>query len=227
MVEGAPPEDGRMKNLAEQFLSKKQQQQITEAVQEAERLTSGEIVPMVVSQSDDYTLATLTCGFSLALPLSLLFTHLLGRQLWIGPQNMYLFLCLLGFLSFTLFHLTKHNTGLKRFFLGSALAEKEVNKAALAAFYQEQLYKTEKENGILLYISVMEQRVCILADRGINDIVEPSTWNTYVVDITGGIRDGNRCDSICTAIEKIGTILADHFPYQKDDKDELHNLILK
>jgi putative membrane protein len=224
-----PREDGDMQRQspAEKFLTPEEQQKITAAVQEAERRTSGEIVPMIVSRSHRYPMAAATCTVSFSLPLALVLTTLLGRALWIGPQNMWLMLGLFAILYVIFYPLVVRRDWLKFYFLSSSLVEHEVQEGALAAFYSEQLYKTKDENGILLYISVMEKKVWILGDRGINEKIDQQKWDSVVADLTAGIRSGNRCESICAAVQKIGEILRQHFPYHKDDRDELHNLIIR
>ena len=224
-----PREDGDMKmqSPAEKFLTPEEQQKITAAVQEAERRTSGEIVPMIVSRSHGYPMAAATCAVSFSLPLALVLTTLLGRALWIGPQNMWLMLGLFAILYVIFYPLVMGRDWLKFYFLNSSLVEHEVQEGALAAFYSEQLYKTKHENGILLYISVLEKKVWILGDHGINEKIDQQMWDSVVADLTNGIRSGNRCESICAAVQKIGEILRQHFPYHRDDRDELHNLIIR
>jgi putative membrane protein len=222
-----PREDGRMQTLSEQFLTKDEQELITQAVQEAERSTSGEIVPMITSCSHNYPMAAATCSISLAMPLALLLTHLIGGQIWIGPQNMWLFLGLFALLYVILYPIIMRTDRLKYYFLNRKEVEQEVREAALAAFYSEQLYKTENDNGILLYISVLEQKVWILADTNINAKIDQKEWDSVVLDLTTGIKAGKRCEAICEAVHRIGLVLQNHFPYLKDDKDELHNLIVR
>jgi putative membrane protein len=230
LVVAVPQEVGKMqkiKTLAEKFLTAAEQQKVTKIVQETERTTSGEIVPMIVSRSHDYPMAAVTCAVSLALPSALLLTNLIGERLWIGSQNMWLFLGLFAVLYALLYPLILHSDRLKRFFLNHRQVEQEVKKGALSAFYSEQLYKTKDANGILLYISVMEQKVWILADSNINAKIDQQQWNSTVIDLTAGIKVGKPGEAICEAIRQVGQILHTHFPYQKDDKDELHNLIIR
>jgi len=217
----------KSKTLAETFLSATEQQKVTEAVQEAERLPSGEIVPMIVSRSHDYPTAAITCSVTLILPLALLLTNLVGKQFWIGAQNMWLFLALfaVGYLLFL--PLAMRSDRLKHFFLSRRQVEQEVKKGALSAFYAEQLHKTRDANGILLYISVMEQKVWILGDSNINAKIDQQQWDATVADLTAGIKAGNQSEAICTAVRRVGEILQSHFPYRKDDTDELHNLIIR
>lgn len=219
-------EDGNMKTLAELFLTEEEQNTITAAVQSAEKKTSGEIVPMVVSKSADYPLAAVVCSASFAIPLSLLLTMVIGKLMWLGPQNMWLFLGLFALLFIPIYYLVRQTDRLKYFFLNPDHVEEEVSKAALAAFYSQGLYKTAGDNGILLYISVLEKKVWIFADAGINDKIEPAKWDDVIVELTNGIKQHNQCAAICAAVTSIGQILEEHFPCTEEDKDELHNLII-
>lgn len=220
-------EDGKMQTIAQNFLTLAEQEKITAEVQQAELTTSGEIVVMVVSKSHSYPAAAITGSIFFALPSALLLNTFIGPVVWLGSQNLYLFLVLFGLLYLSFLPLTTRYDQIKRFFLNPKHVEEEVKEGAITAFFTEQLYKTERENGILLYISVMEQKVWILGDRGINEKIEKKTWGNIISELTLGIRNKNRCDAICEAVKKTGEILRVHFPAIKDDKNELHNIIIR
>lgn len=221
-------EDGRtMKTLAQQFLTPEEQQRITQCVHGAEKQTSGEIVPMVSSESHTYPLSPIIGGTFFALPTALLAARIVGSSLWIGPDNMWLFLACFIVIFLPAFQLLKRLPWLKKFFLLPKRADKEVRDAALTAFYTENLYKTKAENGILLYISVFERRVWILADSGINERIPHDQWLELVDLVTDGIKANRQCDAICEAITRIGEILSAAFPIEQDDTNELHNLIIR
>jgi putative membrane protein len=82
-------------------------------------------------------------------------------------------------------------------------------------------------SGILIYISVIEQKVWILGDRGINTIIEDNTWENIISELTLGIRNKNKSEAICEAVKKTGEILRVHLPAQKNDKNELRNIIIR
>ena len=216
-----------MSSLAQTFLLPEEQEKISRCVQKMERKTSGEIVPMVVSASHIYPLASVTGAVFLALPAALLATRLIGNILWIGPENMWFFIGCFAVLYTAGYHLVKRSFTLKRLFLSSYRADEEVREAAATAFFTERLYRTRAKNGILLYISLLEKRAWILADEGINSRIPRNQWQETVDHVTRGIREKRQCDAICEAIEKIGEMLQDHFPITTDDKDELHNLIIR
>jgi putative membrane protein len=223
-------EDGKVhkkKTLAEKFLTPAEQEQVTNVVREVERSTSGEIVPMIVSRSHDYPTATITCSVCMVLPPALLLTNLIGEGIWIGANNMWLFLTLFAAGYTTFSPLVKRWDRLKSFFLNRRQVEEEVEQGALSAFYTEQLHKTKDANGILLYVSVMEQKVWILGDAGINARIDQEEWDSVIDALTAGIKGGTAADALCVAVRRVGHILQTHFPYQKGDTDELHNLIVR
>jgi putative membrane protein len=200
---------------------------IENAVKEAERQTSGEIVPMIVARSYHYPLSDVIGGFAFALPVALLLTYFIGGWLWIGHHNMWLFLGLITIFFICFNQTVKRIDSLKRFFISDKEIEEEVEEAAVTAFFREGLYRTKDETGILIFISVFERRVWVLADRGINAKVKEGEWDAIVRMITEGIKNKNQTDGICKAIGETARILKEHFPKKADDKDELKNLIVE
>ena len=216
-----------MTTLAEQFLTPEERQTVTEAVQAAEQKSSGEIVPMIVSESHTYPVAPIVGGVFFALPTALLSARLLGGLLWLGTDNMWLFLIFFTIYYAVAYISVKRIPRLKRLFFSPVRADLAVKEAAAAAFFSEALHKTRDANGILLYISVFEHRVWVLGDHGIDQKIAPQTWQEIVDIVSQGIKQGNSCQAICEGIERIGTILEEHFPIRADDKNELHNLIIR
>jgi len=216
-----------MKDPAKEFLSDDERARVNTAVKEAEKLTAGEIVVMIISASYQYPMANVIGAAAFALPLALIFTPLVGGWLWIGSQNMWLFL---GFLTvlFILFHeVIRRTPWLKRFFISRNEIDDEVEEAAITNFFDQGLYRTRDETGVLVLISVFEHKVWILADRGINAKVPEGQWDDIVKMITAGIKQKRPADAICEAVEKIGALLKENFPIKPDDTDELKNLIIE
>jgi len=216
-----------MKDLTKKFLSEADREKIRGAVEKAEGQTSGEIVPMVVSCSYHYPMANVIGAIAMAFPLSILLTPIVGELFWIGSMNMWLFIGILT-VTFTGFHeMVKHVPWLKRVFISKKEIEEEVREAALTSFFKEELYRTRDETGILIFISVFERKVWVLADRGINAKVSEGHWEGIVSQIVDGIKNRRQCVAICEAVTKVGDLLKGHFPIKPDDTDELKNLIVQ
>ncbi len=103
----------------------------------------------------------------------------------------------------------------------------EVEEEAMKSFFTEKLYATRDANGILLFISIFEKKVWILADRSIRDKIPQQSWDALVSGLTAKISSKDRCAALCRTITHIGDLLEQHFPCKRDDTDELHNLIIK
>jgi putative membrane protein len=215
-----------MKNLAEKFLTAEEYEQVNAAVEKAEKSTAGEIVCMVHSASYHYPMSDVIGAAALALPAALALTPPVGGWLWIGTQNMWVFLSILV-PAFILGHwVVKHIPWLKRIFISKREIAEEVEEAAVTSFFKHSLYRTKDGTGILIFISVFERKVWVLADSGINAKVSDDHWRSVVAGITEGIRNNQAAAAICIAVDTIGRTLAEHFPVAPDDTNELENVIV-
>lgn len=205
---------------AKTFFTPEQQQRIEEAVRQAERRTSGEIVPMVVNSSYDYPRAEILGGglFSLATAVTASWAFG-GSSVWV-----FLPLFALGYFPFKL--LIRHTPALKRRLIHPGEILGEVEEKALVSFLEQGLHHTRDETGVLILLSLFERRVHVLADRGINAKVSPRVWDEVVSGVTEGIRRGEACEALCAAIGRCADLLEEHFPRKEDDSNELPDLIL-
>ena len=215
-----------MKNLARSFLTEQDYQRIDDAIKAAEAKTSGEIVCMVQSASYHYPMANVLGATTLTLPSALLLTPVVGGWFWLGTQNLWLFLGLFSLIFVATYLLVKNWPALKRWFISTREINEEVEEAAVTRFFRHGLHRTRDATGVLIYISVFEHKVWVLADRGINAKLDQQTWDDIVQTITRGIKSGRQADAICEAVGQVGELLEAHFPIRPDDTDELSNVII-
>jgi putative membrane protein len=219
-----------MKNLASKFLTDEEKHTVEACVEEVEKRTSGEIVPMVVSSSYHYPMSDMIGGLIFALLISTVVTlaysflkawgGVTATDLWIFPA--------VFAVSFLLFHeLVKRIPWLKRIFVTKAEITEEVEEAALTSFYRNGLNNTRDRTGILIFISVFERRAYVLADEGINAKVDTAVWQEVVDIVANSIKKRKQAEGICRAVLRCGELIREHFPIKKDDTDELGNLIVE
>ena len=189
------------------------------AVLAAEKQTTGEIVPMIVAQSDDYPGAR----WRLAIVTALLFgflTYFFADDfdpiwiLWAQIPGLYIGYWLGTF------------GAVLRPFLASSKIDEEVHQRALQAFFSRDLHATKDRTGILVMASLLEHRVEILADTGINAKVSSDTWQGIVTDMLGRIKSGDLTEGFCTAVRECGEVLAKDFPGTHDNPNEVSNKII-
>jgi putative membrane protein len=180
----------------------------------AESKTAGEIVPMLVTSSARYTeveLIGLIVGLLVGMVAEFLWSDPWGSQflnLWPVAG------ALVGFLLCRI-------PAIKRLVTPRSRVAEAVHSLALASFTQHGLHYTRDHTGILILVSLLEHRVEVLADRGINAKVEAGTWREISKILVDGLKSKQACEAFCRAIARSGEILAMHFPRQPDDKDEL------
>jgi putative membrane protein len=194
------------------------------AVQEAEARTSGEIVPYVVEASDEYPTAAWkgAAWGALFAPVAALALYWWGG-FW-GTHLPYWMLlpptagAAAGYL------LTALVPALKRWMAGEELLEVRSRRRAEVAFLEQEVFRTRDRTGILLFVSLFEHRVVVLADSGIHQKVVPGEWDGIVAGVIQGIRAGRPGAALIAAIRECGQVLERHGVARRpDDVDELPN----
>ena len=90
--------------------------------------------------------------------------------------------------------------------------DEEVHQRALQAFFSHNIHATKERTGILIMVSLLEHRVEILADTGINAKVSKDTWQEVLTGMVSKIKSNELTDGICIAVQECGEILAKDFP---------------
>ena len=206
-----------------------ERERIREAVQRAELVTKGEIVPMIVPGSARYREAGYRTGLMLALlSLALLLTIEIYWLPWGWHAGNAGWLLLAVVASYGL------GQGLGRVPMVIRLVtsrERLAHKVALRAeqaIYKHGLHHTQGRTGVLIFVSLLERRVQVLADKGINDHVPAGTWDGLVNGIIEGIKTGQATDAICAAIAKCGVLLAQVSPAGSgDNPNELSDSLIQ
>ncbi|MEY4705573.1 MAG: hypothetical protein RL042_1778 [Nitrospirota bacterium] len=206
-----------------------EQERIRLAVQQAELATKGEIVPMIVPASALYREASYRAGLMLAL---LVLALLLTAEIywlpwgWHAGNAGWLLLAVVSAYGFGQW-LGRIPTVIRFVTSRERLAHKVALRAD-QAFYKHGLHNTQGRTGILILVSLLEQRVQVLADKGLNDRVPAGTWDDLVGGIIEGIRTGQAADAICAAIAKCGALLAQVSPAgSSDNPNELSDRLIQ
>lgn len=197
---------------------------IEAAVGEAERQTSGEIVPYVVQQSDPYNDALWRGGavFAAVALAIVVLIHNFSRS-WVSFTVFEIGLAAMcGAFAGAL--LARFVEPLRRFFAGEDLMDRRARQRAAEAFLSEEVFNTRDRTGILIFLSLLEHEVVILGDSGINAKVRQEEWEKIARTIADGMKAGTPTDSLIEAIRQCGELLKrKSVAPRPDDKDELNN----
>ncbi|GAB5539182.1 MAG: TPM domain-containing protein [Salibacteraceae bacterium] len=92
---------------------------------------------------------------------------------------------------------------------------------AVEVFDKLGMAKTELRNGVLVYMAIVDHKFAILGDEGINKVVPEGFWVGTKDVMAGKFKEGKIAEGIALGIHDAGEQLQAHFPYQKDDTNEL------
>jgi putative membrane protein len=200
------------------MFSESEMAKIRAAVQAAEARTRGEIVPMVVPASARYREASHLAGLIAALlilAVSLAGAYGAGSGSWAEVHDGWILVAVV--VAYVLGSFAGNFPWLVRLLTSDGRMAMKVRLRAERAFYEEGLHRTREATGVLIFLSLLERRVQILADRAIDERVPPGTWDALVGDLLTGVRAGRSTEALVDTIGRCGTLLASHFPVREED----------
>ncbi|MCX5817430.1 MAG: TPM domain-containing protein [Proteobacteria bacterium] len=205
---------------SEKFFTKEEREKIKKATVDAELHTTGEIAVVMVNHSSQYIEAEVIGGIFLGSLISLVLTVVFFHSsIWVYiPLSFVLY-----FPSHVLF---RKAPVLKVAFVGKRKMERAVKERAIRAFYEKGLYRTKDHTGVIFFLSLLERKVWVLADKGIHKKITQPTLNRFARTVSKGVREGRACDALCEAIQEIGGLLAKYYPGTAGDIDELTDEVI-
>lgn len=187
---------------------------LTNCIREIEKITDAELVLVVRARSASYRQADYLFGALLAfVGLNfLLFSPFTFHRLWVPIDVAGLFL--VG--SFV----SSRSNAIRRLLTRAKARKQSVRAAAAAMFYEAGIANTKAELGLLVFLSLFERRLEVIADRGILKAVPALDWNQIVFELHESGKDPQP-DRLIDVLRKLGNILAQNLPASKENPNEL------
>ena len=187
---------------------------ISDAIRAVEKTSAAELVVEVRARSGSYAHAegrfAAVVGFGAL--LFVLFSPWTFEPEWVPVAV--LFAYLFGVVA------ARSSDLLRRLITTQRDRESRLRAGAAAAFVERGVANTRRETGLLVYFSILEQRIELIADRGILNAVPNLEWN----QIAGFAREsGATLEDLAAVVTGLQAILARYLPAAADDIDELSN----
>ena len=149
---------------------------ITDAVHELERCSCAEVVVEVRGRSGSYAHADVRFASVLAFValLVLLFSPWHFAPAWVAIDVAIAWI--LGLL------ISQRSFAVQRLMTTAKDRASRVRLVAASVFHERGLANTRAETGLLLYHSVLERRIELLADRGVLEAVPSLEWNRLAAE---------------------------------------------
>ena len=185
-----------------QFLTDQDRQRIRRAIEAAEARSHGELVTVVAHAADEYRYIPSLWALLLAYLTSPV-GRLLGLELSPGHWDL---VQLAAFAALAALFLL---TPLKYWVIPPAVKAQRASRLAHEQFIRQGVHLTARHTGVLLFVSVAEHHVEIIADQGISERVPTERWQQIVDAFTAQVRQGRVADGFVGAIEALGALLAE------------------
>lgn len=223
--------------MAAATLSEADRTAIADAVAEAERSTAGEIYCILARDSADYREVPLAIAAGAALILPLVAALLGWRPYWPGgwvvqssaaadagsvtayaavQAGVFLVAALLASIP-----------AVRRALTPGALKRARVRRAALDQFLAKGLHRTQARTGVLIYASLAEHRVEVIADETFHTQVDADVWANAAEALAAALRRGRSAEGFVQAVRLCGAVLAERFPRQPSDTNELSDRVVE
>jgi uncharacterized membrane protein len=114
----------------------------------------------------------------------------------------------------------KNSSGEIRVYVSSKQIKDALSEAKLH-FVRLGMEKTRARNGVLIYIAPRSRSFAVVGDLGVHQLCGDELWKEIAAGMETCLRQEHYTDALIVAIEKVGAVLAAHFPHQADDQNEL------
>ena len=190
-----------------EMLGDEECERVHQAIRDVEVRTVGEVLPVVVGRSDRHPGANWISALVFLLAGSALVSTFLP---WHQPALVLLLQAAFGTVGYLVASRLPH---FARLFVSRDRATEMADEQAFQEFYRHALHETEARTGVLIFVSLLEHRVVVLADTGIAEEVEPEAWEATRDAVLAGLRRDSLTDGLVDGIRQAGELLAERFPY--------------
>ena len=218
--------------MAKTTLTADDRRAIADAVGRAEEGTAGEIVCVLAPEADDYAeipvawaaLAAIIVPFLAVwagLHPTLHLAALGGTGGWDAPiardagptalDTVGAFVALQALVFAVVFALGQV-PAVRRFLTPGPLKRAKVHKGAMSQFSATGLAAAPERTGVLIYASLGDRMVEVVADRLIHERVGEEAWRRAAAAVSAGMKRGVTGGGFVHAVEVCGAELAAHFP---------------
>ena len=220
-------------------LSEADHDKVSAAIAAAEAQSNGEVVAVATDLSDPYhdvalhwavlaMIAVLAWAAACPQCLQWLFDTVMGgwrpEPTW---RELLTLLMVLAVLKFTAVLLILRYMPLRLALTPRATKHRRVQRRAITVFKAAAERRTVGRTGILIYLSMAERRAEIVADEAILKVTDEHTWGEAMEVLLTEVRSGRPADGIVAAIEKVGGVLAEHFPRSAGDINEIPDKLIE
>ncbi len=208
------------------YIKQNEIDEIEKQIETIEKKTQAEIVPVIVRSSSSYTQAPLTLMLLFAMLFLVLWEIFVPHLYWDSlPQAVGLLAAgvVAVFFGASLF---ARSPLVRRALTVRSEELEQCWKRARIEFYENRLHHTADSMGVLIYISLLEHVVIVLADQKIAQQLPSETWQAAVDKVVLGIKNKTMAQGIQKGLDTCSQLLIEKFPASMNNINELSNKVV-
>lgn len=196
----------RKRYRAVDVLTPEDQERVRSAISSIEAQTSAEIVPLVVERSDPHAQALLlgTAAFVVLANAALLRVLPAHGFFQLGAAEVAIAAAGLGF--------TRVCTDYRRWFLSRRVADAAAGEQAIIELARLTQGKEATAPVVLLFVSLFEHRVVVLANAAVSGALKPEHWPAVVEAVLAGVRRGALAEGLVGGVNACAKEMREAFP---------------
>lgn len=214
------------------FLTDIEKTRLQSQIRDLELKTDAEIVTVIARSSDTYTFIPVLWAALLSLCLPGIFYLLLdiGFNGWLLAEDLldslrivYIAQVLLFLILVMMFQWQPLQMSL----IPASIKKRRAHQHAQMQFLQQRVHWSARRSGILLFVSVAEHYVEIIADQAVAEKVDEQVWALAIEKFISNVKKDQVATGFSAAIEDCGAVLSEHFPGGDKKTDELPNHLIE
>ena len=99
--------------------------------------------------------------------------------------------------------------------------------SARQSFAKLKMNQTALHNAVLIFVAPVSHQFAVVGDTAVHAKCGEEFWDTVIVAMQPGMKQGDFTGALIHGIEKVGSILAAHFPPDTERKDDLSDAVFE
>jgi len=93
------------------------------------------------------------------------------------------------------------------------------------AFERLGMTQTAHRNGVLLFFAPAAQQFAVIGDAGVHEKCGDAFWQQLTQSMSALLKQGDVTSAVLAGIQEAGSLLAQHFPRDPNDRNELPDAV--
>ena len=100
-------------------------------------------------------------------------------------------------------------------------------RAAGTCFANLKMSQTPLRNAVLIFIAPVSHQFAVIGDTGVHAKCGDDFWREVVEGMRSSLKSGNFTEALLHGVEKVGSLLAAHFPPDAEGRNDLPDTVVE